>query len=128
MRNYGIAAVFVSGIFLAPIPAAMAQTTNVAYATAPRAAPVYVVFLDSENQVSGAAVNTVRTAAGAAKSAKTVRVVGRADNAEVVKQELVREGVPAQSIVVLRREANKPLPKAGDGIGEPSNRRVEISF
>jgi OOP family OmpA-OmpF porin len=126
MRNYGIAAAFVGGIFLASIPAAMAQTTNVAYAPAPRAQ--YVVFLDSENQVSGAAVNTVRTAAGAAKSATSVRVVGRADNAEAVKDQLVRDGVPAQSIVVLRREASKPLPKPADGIADPSNRRVEISF
>jgi hypothetical protein len=128
MRNYGIAAAFVGGIFLASIPAAMAQTTNVAYAPVPAPRAQYVVFLDSENQVSGAAVNTVRTAAGAAKSATSVRVVGRADNAEAVKNQLVRDGVPAQSIVVLRREASKPLPKAADGIGDPSNRRVEISF
>ena len=125
MRNYGIAAVFVGGIFLTSIPATMAQTTNIAYAPAPR--PEYVVFLDSQNQLSGAAVKTVHIAAGAAKSANTVRVVGRADNAEVVKKELVREGVPAQSIVVLRRE-DKPLPKAADGLGEPSNRRVQILF
>ena len=125
MRNYGIAAVFIGGIFLTSIPAAMAQT-NIAYAPAPR--PEYVVFLDSQNQLSGTAVNTVRSAAGAAKSAKTVRVVGRVDNAEVVKKELVREGVPAESIVVLRRESSKPLPKAADGLGEPANRRVEILF
>jgi len=128
MRNYGIAAVFVGGIFLATIPAAMAQTTNVAYAAAAAPRPEYVVFLDSANHLSGTAVDTVRIAADAAKSAKTVRLVGRADNTEAVKKELVREGVPAQSIIVLRRQDSKPLPKAADGIGDLSNRRVEISF
>jgi hypothetical protein len=125
MRNYGITAAFVSGIFLASIPAAMAQTTKVAYAAEPRSE--YVVFLDSGKQLSGAAMDTVRVAANTAKSTHRVRIVGRADYAEAVKNEMLREGVPAQSIIV-RHETSKPLPRIADGIGEPSGRRVEISF
>jgi hypothetical protein len=124
MRNYGIAAVFAGGIFLAPISGAMAQT-NVAYAAEPR--PEYVVFLDGGSHLSGSAIDTVRLAAGAAKSANQVRLVGRPEHTAAVKNELVREGVPAQSIIV-RRGAGNPLPKVADGIDEPVNRRVEISF
>ena len=125
MRNYGVAAVFVGGIFLTSIPSAMAQTTNVAYAAEPR--PDYVVFLDTANRLSGTALDTVRVAADAARSGKSLQLVGRAANAEAVKKELIREGVPAGSIVV-RRDTDKPLPRVADGIAEPSDRHVQILF
>jgi len=110
---------------LAPVPAAMAQTTNVAYAAAPRTD--YVVFLDSGANLSPVASETVRKAARAAKAAKIVQVTGRADYAEAVKNQLLRDGVPAQAIVVSAK-ADNPLPRSADGLRDPMMRRVEISF
>lgn len=126
MRNHGIVAVLLGGIFLAPIPAAMGQTTNIAYAVEPR--PGYVVFLDNgTGRLSADAVDTIRSAAGAARSATIVRVAGRPDHAEAVKKELVRDGVPAASIVV-GRETARSLPKVADGLADPLDRRVKIEF
>ena len=103
----------------------MAQTTNIAYASEPRSA--YVVFFDSSTgQLSNAAADTVRSVARAAGSAKTVRVAGRADH-EAVKSELVRDDVPASSIIDFRQPASS-LPKVGDGLkiasGQPSISRI----
>jgi outer membrane protein OmpA-like peptidoglycan-associated protein len=47
----------------------------------------------------------------------------RANN---VKDELVRDGVPAASIVVVGRGESQPLVPTADGVREPQNRRVEI--
>jgi OOP family OmpA-OmpF porin len=127
MRLHGFAAVLLGSMILAPIPAAMGQTANIAYAVDPR--PEYVVFLDrGTNQLSSAASDTVRIAARAAKSAHVIRLVGRPDQAQVVKNELIRDGVPAGSIVVVDRASYKPFPAAAGGIAEPVNRRVEILF
>lgn len=126
MRNLGLAAVLLGGLCVAPVASAMAQVTNVAYAVEPR--PDFVVFLDSgTNHLSAAAVDTVRAAADAAKAAPVVRLAGRADHAQAVKRELVRDGVPAASIIVSGQPV-KQLPKAADGLAEPVNRRVEILF
>jgi hypothetical protein len=54
-------------------------------------------------------------------------VVGRADYAEAVKNELVRDGVPARSIVVVA-ETGVPLSSVADGVSDPANRRVEIRY
>ncbi len=124
MQKQGIAAVLICGLFLAP--AAMAQSTNLAYATGePRSE--HMVFLDRGNQVPDVAQVTLRKAADAAKAGKTVHVVGQGAQAEVVKQELVREGAPSSAINVAR-EPMKPLPRPTDSISDPSNRRVEIKF
>jgi hypothetical protein len=103
---------------------ATAQSTDVAYAT-PRTD--YVVFLDSGARLSPVANDMVRKAAEAAKSARTVNVVGRRDYAEVVRSQLVRGGVPAQAIVVTP-DAGYSLPPVSDGMADPAKRRVEISF
>lgn len=124
MQKYGIAAVLIGGFFVAPM--AMAQTTQLAYATGePRSE--YMVFLDKGNQVPDVAQVTLRKAADAAKTGKTIHLVGRGDQAEVVKQELVREGAPV-SAINLTREPIKALPKPADNIADPSGRRVEIKF
>jgi hypothetical protein len=124
MQKYGIAAVLIGGLFVAPM--AMAQTTQLAYATGePRSE--YMVFLDKGNQVSDVAQITVRKAADAAKAGKTVHLVGRGEQAEAVKHELVREGAPANAINVTR-EPIKALPKPADTIADPASRRVEIKF
>jgi len=123
MRKYGIAAVLVGGLFLAP--SLMAQSTHLAYASGePRSE--YMVFLEKGNNLPKAGVPAVRTATNAAKAGKTVHVVGRADQAEVVKQEMIREGAPASAIVVAS-EPSKPLPKA-DPISDTASRKVEIKF
>jgi hypothetical protein len=78
--------------------------------------------------LSSVADETIRRAAADAdRSAGLVRVVGRADYAEAVKNELVRDGVPARSIVIVA-ETGRPLPSVADGVSEPANRRVEIRY
>jgi hypothetical protein len=120
----------VSGLVLASILAGVAgevaaQSTNVAYGSAPRTD--YVVFLDNGARLSPVATGTVRMAAEAAKSARTVNLTGRRDYAEVVKSQLVREGVPVQAIMVTPT-AGDALPTLRDGMPDPAKRRVEISF
>jgi OmpA family len=46
--------------------------------------------------------------------------------AEIVAEELEREGVPATSIVTVGRGEENLLVATGDGVSEPRNRRVEI--
>ena len=65
----------------------------------------------------------VNKASKAAKAGKTIHLVGRADQAEIVKQEMIREGAPASAIVVAR-EPVKALPKVDSlsDTGEPQGR------
>ncbi|MEA2804038.1 MAG: hypothetical protein QOE49_4133 [Rhodospirillaceae bacterium] len=127
MKKLHIGAILLGGLVAAPLYTAMAQTTNVAYASDPR--PGYVVFFDKGTaRLSSVADETIRRAAADAdKSAGLVRVVGRADYADAVKNELVRDGVPARSIVVVPR-ADSPLPTIADGVSEPAHRSVEIKY
>jgi len=103
--------------------------TNIASASNPRAEYAgYVVFLDKgSGQLSSSAVDIVRSAATTTRSARKVWLVGYPDHVNAVKAEFVRQGVPAESIMVLR-ETGQPLQKTGDGITEPIDRRVEIKF
>jgi hypothetical protein len=123
MPKYRIGAVLLGGLFLAsPV---MAQSTNLAYSTGePRSE--YMVFLEKGNVLPESAVPMVNKASKAAKAGKTIHLVGRADQAEVVKQEMIREGAPASAIVVAR-EPVKALPKV-DSLGDTSSRKVEIKF
>jgi hypothetical protein len=128
MKKLHIGAILLGGgLVVAPLQALMAQSTEVAFANDPR--PSYVVFFDKgTSQLSRVADETIRRAAADAdRSAGLVRVVGRADHAAVVKNELVRDGVPAHSIVVVPRSGN-PLPTIADGVSEPANRSVEIKY
>ena len=127
MKNLRIAAILLGGLVIAPLQTSVAQTTNVAYASQPQ--PGYVVFFDKGTaRLSSVAGETIRhAAANADKSAGMIRVVGRADYAQAVKNELVRDGVPARSIVVVPRIDN-PLPTIADGVSEPADRRVEIKY
>ncbi|MDP1750777.1 MAG: hypothetical protein Q8L22_15085 [Reyranella sp.] len=103
-------------------------------ASAPVAAqprPGYVVFFEQNStEVSPVAAGTIRIAARAARGNKApmVRIVGRADYAEAVKAELVRQGVSASSIVLVGRDDTGPLIRASTGVAEPINRRVLIAF
>jgi outer membrane protein OmpA-like peptidoglycan-associated protein len=46
--------------------------------------------------------------------------------ANAVKDQLVREGIAANQIVVVGRGESQPLVPTADGVREPQNRRVEI--
>ena len=88
------------------------------------------------------AVTTIQQAAAAAKSGNRTRigVTGHADRsgtdaynmalslrrANAVKDQLVREGIPAAGITVVGRGESQPLVPTADGVREPQNRRVEI--
>lgn len=127
MRNRGITALLLSGFVLAPLSTALAQGTHVAYVAPTTPKAEYVVFLDSGNQLSSAAAGTLQRAASAARSAKTVYLVGRADHVAVVKQELMRDGV-REGAIVVRPESTPPIARVADGVSDPAIRRVEIAF
>ena len=123
MPKYRIAAVVLGGLFLAS--PAMAQSTNLAYATGePR--PESMVFLEKGNVLPESAVPLVSKASKAAKAGKTIHLVGRADQAEIVKAEMIREGAPA-NLIRVAREPVKTLPKV-DSLGDASSRNVEIKY
>lgn len=123
MPKYRIAAVMLGGLFLAS--PAMAQSANLAYATGePRSE--YMVFLEKGNVLPESATPMVSKATKAAKAGKTIHLVGRADQAEIVKQEMIREGAPASAIIVAR-EPVKTLPKV-DSLSDTSSRKVEIKY
>lgn len=119
------AAVLIGGLFLAPL-STMAQSPNLAYASGqPRSE--YMVFLDKGGgPLSPAAAATVRTAARAA-TGKAIHVSGRPEHAQLVKQELIRDGIPATSIFVYS-DTGRALMRVNDGISSPNDRRVDIKF
>jgi len=110
-----------------------ANAQNLA-ATAPVAAqprPGYVVFFEQNSaELSPVAADTIRLAARKARANKApiVRLVGRADYAEAVKAELIRQGVHPPSIVLVGRDDSSPVLRASTGVAEPINRRVLIAF
>ena len=124
MQIQRLAGLVFAGILVGAAGQAAAQSTSVAYGT-PRTD--YVVFLDHGATLSPVAHDMVRTAADAAKSARTINVVGRREYAEAVKVQLMRDGVPARAIMVTPK-VDDPLPSASDGMSDPAKRRVEISF
>ena len=121
MQKHRIAAIMLGGLFLAS--PAMAQSTHLAYATGE---PRSMVFLEKGNVLPESAVPMVSKATKAAKAGKTIHLLGRADQAEIVKQEMIREGAPANAIVVAR-EPVKALPKV-DSLSDAGSRKVEIKY
>jgi hypothetical protein len=86
-----------------------------------------MVFMGiSDTYVPASAMETIRSAADAANSA-SVLIEGRADRANAVKQELIRQGAPAEAITV-RPTPTRPLVQPGDGVADPTGRRVNIRF
>ncbi|MFN4018775.1 MAG: hypothetical protein ACK4JB_25810 [Reyranella sp.] len=117
-------ALVIGGLVLMPL-SAMGQNL----ASAPAAAPTVdrLVFMGSDaSRVPESAMETVRAAADAARQSP-VRIQGRADYANAVKQELIRQGAPAGSISVTAKPI-EPLPKAVDGVTVPSDRGVVLRF
>ena len=123
MRNLQISTILLGGILLAPLQSSVAQ--EVAYAN--ESTPGYVIFFSNgPAHLSSVAGETIQMAAtDADRSAGLVRVVGPLGYAIVVKDELVRNGVPARAIVVVPRTADA-LPVLNDGISEPAT--VEIHY
>jgi hypothetical protein len=102
-----------------------------------------MVFFDwDRSNLSQQAVQTIGQAAAAFKSRGSARITatGHTDTsgpesynmalslrrANAVKNELVRQGVPADAITVIGKGESNPLVATGDGVREPQNRRVEI--
>jgi hypothetical protein len=102
-----------------------------------------MVFFDwDRSNLSQQAVQTIGQAVAAFKSRGSARITatGHTDTsgpanynmalslrrANSVKNELVRQGVPAQAIQVIGRGEEGLLVQTGDGVREPQNRRVEI--
>jgi hypothetical protein len=117
MRKLQISTILLGGILVAPFQAAQAQ--EVAYAYESR--PGYVIFFSN----GPAHLTSVAGETSDARSAGLIRVVGAIGYATAVKDELVRDGVPARAIVVVPRTANL-LPTSDDGIAEPAS--VQIHY
>ena len=103
----------------------------------------YMVFFDFDrSNITATAAETIKKAAADAKAGQKTRigVTGHADRsgsdaynmalslrrAGAVKDELVRNGIPATAIAVVGRGESQPLVQTADGVREPQNRRVEI--
>jgi outer membrane protein OmpA-like peptidoglycan-associated protein len=107
------------------------------------APPSFMVFFDwDRSNLSPQAVSTIQQAANAFRTKGSARITatGHTDTsgpeaynmalslrrANAVKDQLVRDGVPAQAITVIGRGEKGLLVPTGDGVREPQNRRVEI--
>lgn len=124
MQLKSIAAVLVGGLFLSP--ASFAQPgPDIAYAT-PAPAPSVLVVLQPDNSLPESALPALGRAAAAARAGGTVQIVGGAATADVVKNELVREGVPASAIVVTR-DRRPALPRL-DPLDDTASRAVTLRF
>lgn len=110
---------------------------------APVAPQNYLVFFDfNKATLTPDSAQVIAAAAADFKRAGAARIeaTGHADRvgsdrynvalsqrrSEVVKQELIRNGIPAQDIVVYAKGEADPLVATPDGVKEPQNRRVEI--
>ena len=123
MRKPGLAVVLGGLLMTLPVSGAMSQ--NLASAPNPK---TELVFMETGSAtVPPSAMGAVRKAAEAARQQHAVRVEGRADDANAVRQALIGQGAPADQITV-RAVAARPLVKAGDGVSDPTDRKVEIKF
>ena len=103
-----------------------------------------IFFGHNKSNLTAAAMEVVRDAAAAAKQtgSANVKIVGHTDRsgsdsynqalsmrrANTVKGALVNEGVTGGAIAVDARGESDPLVPTADGVREPQNRRVNISF
>jgi hypothetical protein len=124
MRKYTLALV-AGGLLMGAAGMASAQELATSVA-APKSE--FMVFTEKgSHALSPTAISTLRGAASEARSAHQVTLTGSPANVAAVKNELVRQGVPANTIVA-RNDVGAPLPTAGDGLSDPADRRVAISF
>ncbi|MDG6095074.1 OmpA family protein [Acetobacter sp. AN02] len=132
-----------------PAPPPMPPEPPVTAVPTPAVDRSYIVFFDwDKTDLSSRARAIISEAARASTSAKTthIEVQGYSDNsaahpgargkkynqdlsvrrAQVVKAELVRDGVPGPAIDVVGFGEEHPLVPTGPNAREPQNRRVEI--
>ena len=121
-------------------------TTTITPAPTPAPAPkTYLVFFDFDrSDITPEAAAIIRQAADDAKrgAVRLIVATGHADRsgptdynqrlserrAVAVKGALIREGLAPNSIQTTGRGENDNLVATADGVREPRNRRVEISF
>src|SRR5882757_5034343 len=119
MQKYGIA--LLAGTLL--VGAAAGTMAQELASAVPAPKGEFMVFTEKgSHALSPTAITTIRSAVGEARTARQVTLIGRPENVAAVKDELVRQGVPADAIVARNDAA--PLPKVGDGLSDPSERRV----
>jgi OOP family OmpA-OmpF porin len=129
------------------VPAPAAPTTVPPPAT-PAPAPLereFMVFFGfNQASLTDEALATIKQVVGAVRESgsASIRVIGHADRAgsiaynkalslrraKSVKIALVGEGIAAASISIAGRGESEPLVPTADGVREPQNRRVHISF
>ena len=131
--------------FNAPRPVAPVAPVAVAPAAAPAPARTYLVFFDFDRaDLTDRARQIIAEAAQNAGRTQTTRieVAGHADRsgspqynqrlsqrrADAVAAELGRLGIARSAISVQAFGESRPLVETADGVREPQNRRVEITF
>src|SRR5262249_33567840 len=124
MRKYTLA--LLAGSLLMGA-AGRASAQDLATATVPSKSGVMGFTENGSHALAWTTIDTIRSAVNDARGARQVTLTGKPENVAAVKSELVRQGVPSSSIVA-RNDLGSPLPKAGDGLSDPSDRRVTISF
>jgi len=117
-------------------------------APAPAAVPIereFMVFFGfNQASLTPEALATIEQVVGAVRSSGSaaIRVIGHADRAgsiaynkalslrraKSVKNALITEGIAASTILIAGRGESEPLVATADGVREPQNRRVHISF
>lgn len=119
-------AIVLGSLALAPLSAMSQDLASAPYGK-PIAKSEHMLFMEKGSmRVPDSAMETVRSAADAAKSSP-ILVEGQPEYANAVKQELVRQGAPAGSITVRPAPA-QPLARAGDGVSVTADRGVAIRF
>ena len=124
MRKYTLA--LVTGSLLMGT-AGVASAQDLATAAVPSKSEFMVFTEQGSHALSPTAIATIRSAVNDARGARRVTLTGSTENVAAVKGELMRQGVPANAIVASN-DLGSPLPKAGDGLSDPADRRVAISF
>jgi outer membrane protein OmpA-like peptidoglycan-associated protein len=109
----------------------------------PRPSLFILYFNEGSEQLTEESLRVVKTIMDdiSGRTAAEVAVIGHTDSladdafndrlalqrADRVKEELVRHGIPAESIAVSGRGKRELLIPTGDNVSEPRNRRVEIN-
>jgi outer membrane protein OmpA-like peptidoglycan-associated protein len=131
--------------FALGIPAAPVRATPTTALTPVPLQREFIVFFGFNRwNLTPQALNTIQEAMGAVRDSGSaaIRVVGHADRAgsvaynkalsvrraQSVKAALITEGLPAGAISVSGRGESEPQVPTADGVREPQNRRVHISF
>lgn len=124
MRKF-ILALLAGGLLTGIASVALAQDMASAV---PAPKSEFMVFTEKGNHaLSPTAIAMIRSVADDARQSRHITLSGSAANVAAVKSELIREGVP-QSAIVVRSDLDKPLPRTGDGLSDPADRRVVITF